>query len=232
MAAVDIIIGIVAILVVGWAGLLVIGWFSGDEGKALMLQRQAQQNPKEVKSDFDTLIEMLNSEDAKVRAPAVGAVGELAKEYPEDIESLIPRLINLLDDSSEEVQAGAARALAYVAETYPEDIKPATTKLVDLLYANDPETRISGLGAILSVIELSVSKEWEEEIESIATALIDSFSYISPEEYPLLLTALRDIADVYPQQVTPAEGELSNLLTHTDAEVRLDSCYIIKELVL
>lgn len=229
MALLDIVLGIVVLVVIVWIGLGVLGRIAGNEGKALMLVRQAQQDPDEVRSEIDTLTEMLDSENTETREAAVTAMSELAKAYPEDVEASIPRLVELLEDPNDGVRTAAATALVHLAEPYPEETKPATKSLIDMLYANDPETRIVAAGALVEFVEVFVDRDWEAKTESIADALTDSFAHVAPEEYPLLLAGLVDIANAYPTQAAQAERRLAELLEHPDPDIRRDACRILRD---
>lgn len=110
-------------------------WFVRNE-VVCILERIASLYPKKVKKTTHKLMELLDDEKEKeiVRAYAIGALGEIAKEYPEEVDiSYFHRLPELLDSEDVNIRYETVRALSKIAEKYPEKVMQASHRLVRFL---------------------------------------------------------------------------------------------------
>ncbi|MFC6812505.1 HEAT repeat domain-containing protein [Natrialbaceae archaeon GCM10025810] len=125
----------------------------------------------------DTIAELVASNaPAKVRANAVGLLGDIAVGHPAELEEHVPLLVDCIQSDDEYLSGNASAALLHVAIDDSEAVEEAIPALIELLDDPSPVVRrnvCKALGHVEATVALEQLKTMaesdpDEEVRSIA----------------------------------------------------------------
>lgn len=128
-------------------------------------------------SATETLAEIAGSDaQTKVRANAVGLLGDIATEYPTALRDHVSVLVGCLHTDDEYLSGNAAAALLHIAVDDSEATEEAIPALVELLDDPSPVVRRNACKALghleatvaLTQLQLMADDDPDEEVRSVA----------------------------------------------------------------
>ncbi|WP_170831015.1 HEAT repeat domain-containing protein [Natronobacterium texcoconense] len=120
----------------------------------------------------------------KVRANAIGLLGDVAVEYPDEIVDHVPVLVDCLQSNDEFVTGNAAAAILHIGAENPDAAEDAIPALAELTDHSSPVVRrntcraLGQLNATVALEQLKSTAESDpdETVRSVAAQAVDRIS--------------------------------------------------------